>query len=126
MLSTPTSARLEAGGDALLDFARGARTPLGFGRLGSGGGVPDPGSAELWITCRMTHIFSLGALLGRAGCAELADHGVRTLNTTFADPEHGGWFTAVEQDGPEGKARPAGVTSARKEAYPHEIGRAHV
>jgi len=67
----------------------------------------------------MTHIFSLGALLGRAGCADLADHGVRALSTTFADSEHGGWFTTVERQDPRDKALPAGEAGARKEAYPH-------
>lgn len=119
MLATPTSGWLEAERDALLDFAAGARTPLGFGWLDNIGSVPDPGSADLWITCRMTHIFSLGALLGRAGCADLADHGVRALSTTFADSEHGGWFTTVERQDPGDKALPAGEAGARKEAYPH-------
>ncbi|MCP5843073.1 AGE family epimerase/isomerase, partial [Klebsiella pneumoniae] len=81
---------LDAEGDALLDFARGSRTPLGFGYLDDAGTVPDPGRTELWITSRMTHVFALGALRGRDGCAELADHGVRALSTTFADGEHGG------------------------------------
>lgn len=119
MVTTPTFAWLEAEGDALLGFARGARTPLGFGRLDADGGVPDPSSAELWITCRMTHVFALGALLGRAGCAELADHGVQALSTNFADAEYGGWFTGVKQDGPSGHTRPAGDGGSRKEAYPH-------
>ena len=117
MLSTPPPAWLDAEGDALLAFARGSRTPLGFGRLDDDGAVPEPGSAELWITCRMTHVFALGALRGRPGCAELADHGVRSLTTTFADAEHGGWFTAVTDDA--GSAVPAGEAGARKEAYPH-------
>ena len=31
---------------------------------------------ELWITCRMTHVFALGHLLGRPGCGALVDHGL--------------------------------------------------
>ncbi|MHB1063260.1 MAG: AGE family epimerase/isomerase [Georgenia sp.] len=110
MLTDPTPAWLDAEGDALLDFARGSRTPVGFGNLDDAGVVTDPDSAELWTTCRMTHVFALGAMRGRAGCAELVDHGLRALREVFADPEHGGWFAAV------GRADEAG---ARKEAYPH-------
>ncbi|KAE8763220.1 AGE family epimerase/isomerase [Georgenia thermotolerans] len=117
MITPPPAAWLDAEGDALLAFARGAATDLGFGTLDDAGTVPDPARAELWITCRMTHVFALAALRGRPGAAELADHGVAALATTFADAEHGGWFTAVEQ-GPAGP-RPAGEAGARKEAYPH-------
>lgn len=117
MITPPPAAWLDAEGDALLAFARGAATELGFGTLDDAGTVPDPARAELWITCRMTHVFALAALRGRPGAGELADHGVAALATTFADAEHGGWFTAVEQ-GPAAP-RPAGKAGARKEAYPH-------
>lgn len=134
MLTDPMPAWLDAEGDALVEFARGSRTGLGFGHLGDDGDVADPGRAELWVTCRMTHVFALAAMRGRPGCAELADHGVRALREVFADPEHGGWFAAVREAAPgtdPGGARaagptarpvavgPAGDAGARKEAYPH-------
>ena len=65
---------------------------------------------ELWITCRMTHVYSLGHLLGRAGCDELADHGVASLRGRFRDHEHGGWYAKVDAEGP---------TSTDKTAYEH-------
>ena len=65
---------------------------------------------ELWITCRMTHVFSLGHLMGRPGCGTLADHGLRALTGRFRDPVHGGWYAAVDADGPTGR---------EKSAYPH-------
>lgn len=101
---------LESECDALLRFGRAARTPRGFGYLDAGGVVTDLYSSELWITCRMTHSFALGTLLGRPGCAPLVDHGIRALAATFADGEHGGWYTAVDGTGP---------VVDRKEAYPH-------
>lgn len=100
MLTDPTPAWLDAEGDALVDFARGSRTSLGFGNLDDDGEVADPERAELWVTCRMTHVFSLAAMRGRPGCAELADHGVRALREVFADPEHGGWFATVREAAP--------------------------
>jgi mannose/cellobiose epimerase-like protein (N-acyl-D-glucosamine 2-epimerase family) len=118
MLTDPRPEWLDEEGDALLDFARGSRTGLGFGALDDDGGVPEPDRAALWITCRMTHVFALGALRGRDGCAELVDHGVHALATTFADDEHGGWFAAVTA-GPDGTVTADGDDGARKEAYPH-------
>lgn len=110
-LTNPAHARwLEAETDALLDFARASHTPTGFGRLDADGvlepGIPD----ELWITCRMTHVFSLGALMGRPGCAPLVDHGLASLQNHFEDAEYGGWYSAITADGPANDI---------KEAYAH-------
>lgn len=107
---------LEQESDALLAFGAGSRTAIAFGALDDVGQVPPGGAHELWITCRMTHSFALGALLGRPGCAPLADHGVQALTEVFADREHGGWFSAV---GPDGAVDGADGTATRKDAYPH-------
>ena len=96
----------------LLDFARGSRVRGGFGWLDADG-VPDPGQPlQLWITTRMTHVFALGHLLGHPGCGELTDHGLGALRGAFEDREHGGWFAAVDDDGPAG---------TDKEAYSHSF-----
>jgi mannose/cellobiose epimerase-like protein (N-acyl-D-glucosamine 2-epimerase family) len=101
---------LEREAARLLDFASGSRVPGGFGWLDADG-VPDPGQPlQLWITTRMTHVFALGHLLGHPGCGELTDHGLAALRGAFEDREHGGWFPAVEDDGP---------ASTDKEAYSH-------
>ena len=84
--------------------------PGGFARQRDDG-APADGPLELWIACRMTHVYALGTLLGRPGCAPLVDHGLRAIAQTFADPEHGGWFAAVQRDG--------SVTDEAKAAYPH-------
>jgi mannose/cellobiose epimerase-like protein (N-acyl-D-glucosamine 2-epimerase family) len=101
---------LDAEAEGLLAFARGARVPGGFAWLDDRG-RPDPDRGlHLWITARMTHVFGLAVLLGSRQDAELVDHGIDALATTFADPEHGGWWGEV-RDG-----RPAGE---HKAAYEH-------
>jgi sulfoquinovose isomerase len=103
----------------LLRFARGSRHPLGFGWLDETGSL-DPGRpVELWITCRMAHVMSLGVLADEppavdgpdpAELADLAEHGVRALRGPLRDTEHGGWFAAVGLEGP---------LVTRKQAYGH-------
>ena len=111
-LGTASHARwLEAEGDRLLDFSRAARHPSGgFAWLDVSGRPALDRPVELWITCRMTHVFSLGHLLGRPGCGPLADHGLAALTGRFRDATNGGWYAAVDADGPTGRA---------KAAYPH-------
>lgn len=111
-LSTPAHARwLEAEGDRLLDFSRASRHPAGgFAWLDATGRATLNRPVELWITCRMTHVFSLGHLMGRPGCGPLADHGIAALTGRFLDATNGGWYAAADGDGPTGR---------EKSAYPH-------
>ncbi|WP_331772826.1 AGE family epimerase/isomerase (plasmid) [Embleya sp. NBC_00888] len=95
----------------LLDFARGARVPDGFGWLDDRGAVRDDGCVHTWITCRMTHVFALARLCGDRDAADLVDHGLAALSGPLYDREHGGWYTGVDGDG-----RPL---SAEKSAYTH-------
>jgi mannose/cellobiose epimerase-like protein (N-acyl-D-glucosamine 2-epimerase family) len=98
----PAPGWLRAEADRLLDGARAARASAGgFGWLDAGGGIDHTRPRQLWITTRMTHCFSLGALLGRPGDAELADHGLAALDGVFADDGHGGWYDAVGDAGPQ-------------------------
>jgi sulfoquinovose isomerase len=102
---------LEAETDRLLDFGRAARLPDGgFGRLDEKGVVETGHPTELWITCRLTYVYALGALLGRPGAGPLVDHGLAALSGLFRDAEHGGWYTSVGPDGP---------VDTDKGAYPH-------
>nr|WP_232820428.1 AGE family epimerase/isomerase [Brachybacterium sp. YJGR34] len=74
-------------------------------------GAPDLSRpSELWITCRMTHCFALGHLLGRPDFGRFADHGIASLRGVFHDDEHGGWFSAVAGDS---------VVDDSKQAYAH-------
>src|SRR3712207_5923464 len=92
---------LDAESHRLLDGAAGAADPRGgFCWLAEDGSADRARGRPLWITARMTHLFSLGALLGRPADAGLADHGVAALTGPFEDAEHGGWFPELGDDGP--------------------------
>ena len=104
----------------ILRFASGARHPYGFGYLDEAGRITAGRPVELYITCRATHVFSLGVLAAEepapsgpdaAGLAELVSHGVAALlDGPLRDHEHGGWFSAVDT---------AGVPQPVKQAYAH-------
>ena len=101
----------------ILRFAAGSRHEDGFGYLDEDGNILPGRPVELYITCRATHVFSLGALAGeepapggpdQAELVELARHGIDALlEGPLHDRVNGGWFSAVSQDG------------AVKEAYAH-------
>lgn len=111
-LSSPAHQRwLETETDRLWDFGRASRLASGgFARLDDVGRRL-PGPVELWITCRMTHVYALAHLAGRPGSAALVDHGLAALTGLFHDDAHGGWYAEVEPDG-----TPRDTTKA---AYPH-------
>jgi sulfoquinovose isomerase len=98
--------------DRLLDFAAASRHPGGgFAWLDQRGRPELDRPVEAWITCRMTHVFSVADLMGRPGAGELADHGVSYLTDgRLRDDEHGGWYAAATPEGP---------TVADKRAYEH-------
>ncbi|WNB86257.1 AGE family epimerase/isomerase [Cellulomonas sp. ATA003] len=105
----------------LLRFARGSRHDLGFGWLDEAGELDPSRPVELWITCRMTHVFALGLLADeppapggpdRAALRALVEHGVAALRGPLRDAEHGGWYAAVGADGP---------TDPTKQAYGHSF-----
>jgi sulfoquinovose isomerase len=102
---------LETEGERLLGFGRAAVAPTGFGWLSTTGTLEDR-PLELWITCRMTHVFAVAHLLGHEGAGDLVDHGVAALRGAFHDDEHGGWFAQVDEGGP--------VTTG-KACYPHDF-----
>jgi len=101
---------LEAEATRLIDFARGARVDGGFGWLDDRGRPEAGRPLQLWITTRMTHVHALGHLLGHPGSGALADYGLAAIRERFQDPEHGGWYPEVADDGP---------VRTDKEAYPH-------
>jgi sulfoquinovose isomerase len=111
-LESPTHARwLEGEGDRLLRFGREARHPDGgFAWLDDEGRPELDRPVELWVTCRMTHVYALGHLMGRPGSGVLADHGVAALRGRMRDEKHGGWYATVGADGP---------TTTHKTAYEH-------
>lgn len=96
---------------ALMDFARASAVPGGSAWLDEDG-RPTDRDLQLWVTCRMTHCFALGELLGDPTCGPLVEHGLGALLGPFRDEDHGGWFAAV--------SRSSGAPAVdRKEAYGH-------
>jgi len=116
-MATPGSARMRAEQRAdLLRFANGAMTPQGFGWLDDRGDVTAGKPTELWITCRMTHTAALGILAHEAPAVggpgidrlrEVVAHGIRSLCGPLEDSIDGGWFAAVDENGPRESAKQA-------------------
>lgn len=102
---------LEHEAHRLLRFASAGRHPQGgFAWLDDQGRPQLDRDVELWITCRMTHAFALGALMGFPGAESLVDHGVAALTGRLRDERYGGWYAAVGREGP---------TVTHKGAYEH-------
>lgn len=76
----------------LLGFASRAATPRGFVTLDSKGN-PEPGAQPVaLITARMTHSFALGHMMtGSSNFRDLAELGVKSLNSEFRDSFNGGF-----------------------------------
>lgn len=53
---------------------------------------------ETWITCRMAHVYSIGALLGHNGSEELVDAALKGLSGELCDKENGGWYPGITAD----------------------------
>ena len=100
-------ARLAGHAVELVEHARAAAHPLGFGWLDDAGRLLADRPVELWISCRMTHVFGLATLRGDEASRALVDHGVDALLGSFRDRRHGGWFTAVDESGPTDPAKAA-------------------
>ena len=88
-----------------------AKSPLAFGRRfpSPGGGayfLGDKGepwkdrNRETWITGRMTHVYSMGAMLGYPGSEELIDAALHGFTDgELHDTKNGGWYPGVTADG---------------------------
>lgn len=95
---------LAAEGLRLLDFAKAAKLPEGFGNLDERGHLSAHAQAETMNTARMTHSFAMAHIQGLPGFAELVDHGIAALRGPLRDALHGGWFAvAGHRDGNTGK-----------------------
>lgn len=106
-----TNASYEYGTDAnkaLLE--RETNELLAFGRnfpASDGGscwlddlGNPDPSHGiQTWITCRMAHVYTLGALHGMEGAEQLVDRALDGLRGQLHDDANGGWYPEVSIEG---------------------------
>jgi len=94
---TPDEAWLAEERTRLWDFARGAVHPQGgFAWLDDRGNAELERPVETWVTCRMTHVAGLEVLQGNTAAEAVLDHGVRALREVLRDPDHGGWFPALD------------------------------
>ena len=84
----------------LLDFGRRFPSPQGSSYYLLDDGTPwKDYKRETWITCRMAHVYSIGALLGYEGSGELTDVALRGLKGELHDKVYGGWYPGVTAEG---------------------------
>lgn len=97
--------------DDLLNFGHRFPSPGGGSYyLGDDGTPWTERPRETWITCRMTHVYSIGSFLGHEGSEALADAGLKGLRGELHDKENGGWYAGLTADN---KALP------NKQCYAH-------
>ncbi len=84
----------------LLDFGRRFASPGGSSwYLGDDGTPWVERPRETYVTCRMAHVYAIGALMGRDGAAELSAESIRGLRGELKDREYGGWYAGRCADG---------------------------
>ena len=84
---------------ALLEFGRQFPGPDGASYYLSDDGTPwKDRPRETWITCRMIHVYSIGAMLNVPGCTELAEKGFQGLTGALKDKINGGWYPGLTAD----------------------------
>ena len=83
----------------LLSFGHSFPSPDGGSYyLGDDGTPWKDRPRETWITSRMCHVYSLGAMLGHEGSKELAEAALKGLTGELHDDEHGGWYAGICAD----------------------------
>ena len=84
----------------LLRFGRRFPSPGGSSYYLWDDGTPQTDRPrETWITSRMAHVYSIGALLDCDGCAQLAGEAIKGLRGELKDTENGGWYSGICSDG---------------------------
>lgn len=85
--------------DELIDFGRRFPAPDGSSYyLGDDGTPMIERNRELWITCRMTHVYSIATILGKEGAKELATQGLKGISVALKDDENGGFYSGRTKD----------------------------
>ena len=86
----------------------------GFFELTAAGAPVKPHNPVRGIhsTARMVHCFAIGSLLGRPGSDPIVDHGMNYLWNNHRDAGRGGYFWAVDDDGPADRGRKQGYGHA--------------
>ncbi|MGN1267133.1 MAG: AGE family epimerase/isomerase [Dorea sp.] len=80
----------------LFDFGHQFPSPGGGSYyLGDDGTPWKDRNRETWITCRMTHVYSIASFLGHEGSEVLIDAGLKGLLGELRDKENGGWYAGL-------------------------------
>ena len=83
----------------LLSFGRGFPSPGGGSYyLGDDGTPWKDRNRETWITCRMAHVYCIGAMMGVEGCKALAEQAIKGLLGELKDEKNGGWYAGLTAD----------------------------
>lgn len=85
--------------DGLLSFGHQFPAPGGSSYyLGDDGTPWKDRNRETWITSRMTHVYSIGSMLGHEGSEALADAALKGLRGELHDDQNGGWYAGLTKD----------------------------
>jgi mannose/cellobiose epimerase-like protein (N-acyl-D-glucosamine 2-epimerase family) len=94
------SAFLRAHAQSILDFGAGAISPLGgYGYLDSLGRIDGSKPRETYEQARFTHVYALAHLMGFGDYSKQLEEGLRSINSLVRDQVHGGYFSAVDDNG---------------------------
>lgn len=95
----------------LFSFGHGFPSPEGGAYyLGDDGTPWKERNRETWITSRMTHVYSIGSMLGHEGSEALLDAALKGLTGELKDTENGGWYAGRTA---------AGEVLPNKQCYAH-------
>ena len=85
--------------EGLLKFGHQFPSPGGSSYyLGDDGTPWKDRNRETWITSRMTHVYSIGSMLGYEGSEALADAALKGLVGELHDDVNGGWYAGLTKD----------------------------
>lgn len=83
----------------LLRFGHRFPAPDGSAYYLHGDGTPwTERNRDTYATCRMTHAYSIGAMLGFEGSEHLVDETLKALKGSMRDTENGGWYAGLAAD----------------------------
>ncbi len=90
---------LDTARDNLLNFGTKFRSDGSSYWLGDDGTPWKDRNRATWITCRMTHVYCLGAFVGFPGAEELVDAGLKGLKGALHDDVNDGWYPEITPEG---------------------------
>lgn len=101
MIDTPENKKFLADmTQGLLQFGKQFPSPEGGAYyLGDDGTPWKERPRETWITCRMAHVYCMGAMMGYPDCDQLADQAIFGLLNELHDKENDGWYSGIAADG---------------------------